>query len=168
MAFTIRRATKEDAGAILGLVRELAHYERSLHEVVATEEDYLRDGFGADPRFHVLLACDAATREAIGFAFYFFGYSTWEGRGYLHLEDLFVKERRRKEGIGLALMRALAAEAKGADCTRFVWNVLDWNQPSIEFYERLGAKILGEWRVVRADKKVIAELAGAATVTSRA
>ena len=147
MSVSIRAARPEDAPLILELVRELAEYERAAHEVVARAEDFVRDGFGERPLFHVLLAERGG--RAIGFAFYFFAYSTWEGRGVLRLEDLFVEPEERGGGVGLALMRALAEEAKRAHCTRFEWQVLDWNAPAIAFYEKLGATILPEWRVVR-------------------
>jgi GNAT superfamily N-acetyltransferase len=174
----IRKATAADAGTILALVRALATYEREPDAVVATEEDYLRDGFGPEPAFHVLLAEDAAPAEpaspagtaspaapvaptAIGFAFWFFTYSTWTGTRCLHLEDLFVRPEHRGRGAGLALMKALAREAVRANCKRFVWNVLDWNEPAIRFYERLGAKVLPDWRSVRLEAQPLAALAEA-------
>lgn len=125
--------------------------------MVATEEDLLRDGFGPSPAFEVLLAEDAG--EPIGFAFYFFSYSTWRGRRCLHLEDLFVRPEHRGKGAGLALMRALARLAVDAGCPRFSWQVLDWNEPSIAFYEKLGAKVLREWLTVRLEGNALMTLA---------
>lgn len=164
MSFAIRPARPEDAPRILELVRELAEYERAAHEVAARAEDFVRDGFGERPLFHVLLAERGG--RTIGFALYFFAYSTWEGRGVLRLEDLFVEPAERGGGVGLALMRALAEEAKHAHCTRFEWQVLDWNAPAIAFYEKLGAKILPEWRVVRVTGEALDRLGGAPTHTA--
>ncbi|MBS2018482.1 MAG: GNAT family N-acetyltransferase [Deltaproteobacteria bacterium] len=163
----IRKATAADVPRILTLIKELAEYEREPHQVIATEEDLLRDGFPAEPgrapAFHVLLVHDGDTATApVGFALYFYSYSTWNGRRCLFLEDLFVEPSHRGKGAGLALMRALAREAVDARCMRFVWNVLDWNQPSIDFYERLGAKVLREWLTVRLEGDALATLASAA------
>lgn len=153
----IRPATRTDAGTILRLIRDLATYEREPDAVLATEEDILRDGFGKEPTFRVLLAeIDGAV---VGFALYFFVWSTWRGRKCLHLEDLFVEPAHRGKGAGLTLMRALAKEAVDANCARFVWQVLGWNKPSIAFYERLGAKVLDDWWAVRIDGDALAALA---------
>lgn len=154
----IRKATPSDVPGVLALVKELAAYEREPDAVVATEADFLRDGFGEAPAFHVLVAEDAVG-EVIGFAFYFFSYSTWVGRRCLYLEDLFVQPAHRGKGAGIALMRALAKEAVAKECRRFVWQVLDWNAPAIAFYERLGAKVLREWLTVRLEGDALAELA---------
>lgn len=163
----IRKASREDVPAILSLIRDLAVYEREPDAVVATEADLLRDGFDTDaPPFRVLMATwqegDAAPIP-IGFAFWFFSYSTWRGRRCLYLEDLFVKPEHRGRGAGLGLMRALAREALEQDCPRFVWQVLDWNEPSIAFYEKLGAKVLREWLTVRIEGEALQRLAGAIT-----
>jgi GNAT superfamily N-acetyltransferase len=154
----IRKATREDVPAVLALVKQLATYEREPAAVVATEEDLVRDGFGASPAFHVLVAEDDA--RVIGFAFYFFSYSTWVGRRCLYLEDLFVEPADRGKGAGIALMRELAKEAVAAGCRRFVWQVLDWNEPAIAFYERLGARVTREWLSVRLEGEALARLAG--------
>jgi GNAT superfamily N-acetyltransferase len=146
--------------ALLGLVRELAIYERAEHEVHATTEDFVRDGFGHAPAFSTLVACDEAG-TMVGFALYFFGYSTWEGRRVLCLEDLFVKSEHRGRGVGRRLMGALASCAQQAHCTRFEWRVLDWNAPAIGFYESLGAELLREWRVVRIQGQALSALANA-------
>jgi GNAT superfamily N-acetyltransferase len=153
----IRKATAADVPEILALIRELAVYEREPDAVTATEADLLRDGFGADPAFRVLLA--EWNGETVGFAFYFFSYSTWLGRRTLYLEDLFVRPAMRGRGAGMALMRALAREAIDAGCKRFVWEVLDWNAPALAFYEKLGAKVLREWLNVRLEGDALARLA---------
>jgi GNAT superfamily N-acetyltransferase len=154
---SLRRATKSDVPTILHFIRELATYERAPDAVVATEEDLLRDGFGATPYFHVLLA--EWEGAAVGFAFYFFQYSTWTGSPVLYLEDLYVMPSHRQRGIGLSLMRRLAQEAVRANCKRFQWAVLDWNAPAIRFYESLGARMLPDWRTVRLDGDALASLA---------
>ncbi len=124
--------------------------------MVATEEDFLRDGFGTQPAFEVLIAEDGgASSSPIGFAFYFFSYSTWVGRKCLYLEDLFVKPEARGQGAGVALMKALAKVAIEAECRRFVWAVLDWNEPAIGFYERLGGKVMKEWLTVRLEGEAL-------------
>jgi GNAT superfamily N-acetyltransferase len=153
----IRAAAAADVPLILRLIRELAAYEREPDAVVATEADLLRDGFGPTPRFEVLIA--EHDGEPAGFAFYFFAYSTWRGRPALYLEDLFVPPEHRKKGIGLALMRRLARIAVDARCARFVWEVLDWNQPAIRFYESLGAEVLRSWLNVRVEGEALARLA---------
>jgi GNAT superfamily N-acetyltransferase len=153
----IRKATAADVPLILALVRELAAYEREAEAVVATEADLLRDGFGDAPRFHVVVAEDDG--EPAGFAFYFFSYSTWRGRPVLYLEDLFVRPAHRKKGIGMALMRRLARIAVDLGCPRFVWEVLDWNEPALRFYESLGAEVLHTWLNVRLEGDALARLA---------
>ena len=153
----IRKATRADVPAVLALVKELAAYEREPDAVIVTEADFLRDGFGENPAFHVLVAVEGS--EVIGFAFYFFSYSTWVGRRCLYLEDLFVQPAHRGHGAGVALMAALAKEAIAHECRRFVWQVLDWNEPAVAFYERLGAKVLREWLTVRLEGDALASLA---------
>jgi GNAT superfamily N-acetyltransferase len=153
----IRKATRQDVPRIFELVRALAEYEREPDAVVATEEDFVRDGFGEHPAFHVHLACDDGV--VVGFALWFFTWSTWRGQKCLHLEDLFVEPTHRKKGAGLALMRALAEEAVARNCARFIWQVLDWNEPSIAFYEKLGAEVKREWIAVRLDGAALAALA---------
>ena len=152
-----RKATREDVPAILDLVKELATYEKEPDAVIATEADFLRDGFGDKPAFEVLLAQQGA--EVIGFGLYFFSYSTWVGRKCLYLEDLFVKPSHRGRGAGIGLMKALAKVAVEADCRRFVWAVLDWNEPAIAFYETLGARVMREWLTVRIEGEALTNLA---------
>jgi GNAT superfamily N-acetyltransferase len=143
----IRKADAADVPTILSLIRELAAYEREPEAVVATEESLTRDGFGKAPRFHVLLA--SWDGETVGFAFYFFAYSTWRGSPVLYLEDVFVRPEHRRKGIGVALMRRLAALALEGGCERFAWQVLDWNTPALDFYKTLGARALPEWVTMR-------------------
>ena len=145
--FRIRAATPEDCGEIVALIRELALYERDPDAAVVTEADLLRDGFGAAPYFQCLMVeCEGAVAA---FALYFFQYSTWEGRPSLYLEDLFVRERFRKLGIGKALFARLAQIAVERQCTRFQWECLDWNEPALAFYRRTGARVLPEWLNLR-------------------
>lgn len=153
----IRAAEAADVPLILHFIRELAAYERDPDPVVATEADLLRDGFGPSPRFQALIA--EHDGEPAGFAFYFFTYSTWRGRPALYLEDLFVPLALRKKGIGLALMRRLARIAVDAACARFVWQVLDWNEPAIGFYRALGAEILPQWQNVRMEGEALTRFA---------
>ena len=154
----LRPATRDDVPLILSLIRELATYERDLDAVVATEEDLLRDGFGERPLFRATIAEWSGT--AVGFAFWFFAYSTWRGQPTLYLEDLFVRPDARGRGIGKEMMRYLARTALDTGCGRFVWQVLDWNEPSIRFYESLGGKIVKEWLTVRLDGEELRALAG--------
>jgi GNAT superfamily N-acetyltransferase len=153
----VRRATTADIPTLHALVRDLAAYEREPDAVVATEADMLREGFGPSPSFHALVA--EHEHEPIGFALYFFTYSTWRGRRCLYLEDLFVRPEHRGRGAGIALMRHLAREAVDQACARFCWQVLDWNEPSIAFYERLGARIERQWLSVRIDGDALVRLA---------
>ncbi len=142
--FTIRPATAGDTGLILHFVRELAEYEKALHEVVATEADIERTLFGDDARGADAVICLQAG-EPVGFALYFFNYSTWRGRYGLFLEDLYVTPEYRGTGAGKALLKHLAQLAVARDCARFEWNVLDWNEPAIRFYESIGARAQSEW-----------------------
>jgi len=157
-ALTIRNATAADVSLILEFIRGLAEYERAPEEAVATEEDLLRDGFGLAPRFRVVIA--EWQGQPAGFAFFFFNYSTWKGRPGLHLEDLFVRPEFRGKGIGKAFLVHLAKIALEENCSRFEWQVLDWNTPAIEFYESLGAKLLKEWQTMRVDGEAMKRLAG--------
>jgi GNAT superfamily N-acetyltransferase len=160
----IRPAEATDVPVILRLIHGLAEYERAPEAVTATEADLLRDGFGERPMFYVVLAeWDGAP---VGFAFYFFNYSTWQGRPGLYLEDLFVDPAYRGWGIGKALLVHLARIAVTRGCGRYQWQVLDWNEPAIRFYEAMGAQILREWLTVRITDDGLARLA-ASEVTVR-
>ncbi len=159
---TLRPATRADVPLVLSLIRELATSEREPDAVIASEEALLRDGFGPSPLFHVTIA--EWSDEPVGFAFWFLVYSTWRGRPTLHLEDLFVRPWARGRGVGKAFMQHLARVAVERGCGRFVWQVLDWNAPSIAFYEGLGARVLREWLTCRLDGEALEALAaGAAT-----
>ena len=149
MMLTLRRAHCDDVPTILKLIRGLAEYEREPQAAVATAEDLIRDGFSNEraPKFHVILA--EWDGVPCGFAFYFFNYSTWAGRPGLYLEDLFVQPEFRGHGIGKALLAQLAVIAREENCYGMKWNVLDWNQPAIDFYDSLGAELQREWLNVR-------------------
>jgi GNAT superfamily N-acetyltransferase len=155
---TIRPATAGDVPLILSFIRELAEYERAPEAAVAMPEDLLRDGFGANPKFRVVLA--EWEGQPAGFALFFYNYSTWQGRPGLYLEDLFVRPAFRGRGIGKALLIHLAQIALRENCGRFVWAVLDWNQPSIDFYQSLGAKVMKEWLTMRVEGEALERLAG--------
>jgi GNAT superfamily N-acetyltransferase len=152
----LRPGTAADVPLVLSLIRELAAYERAPDAVEATEADLLRDGFGAVPLFRTLLA--EWDGVPVGFAFYFLAYSTWRGRPTLYLEDLFVRSPARGKGVGRALMHALAREAVRLGCLRFVWQVLDWNAPSLAFYESLGAEVVREWLTCRLEGEALLAL----------
>src|ERR1700681_1715655 len=159
---SLRPATRADLPLIVQLVRELATYERAPDSVVATEADFLRDGFGHSPRFHVLLG--EWNGEPAGFALYFYNWSTWLGRPGLYLEDLFVRPSVRGKGYGRALLERLAQIAQERGCGRMEWAVLDWNDPAIQFYKKLGAEPMTEWTVFRLTQEGIAKLAGSETM----
>ena len=154
---TIRPATPADVPLILAFIRELAEYEREPQAAVATSADLLRDGFGPEPKFRVDIA--EWSGEPAGFAFYFWNYSTWQGKPGLNLEDLFVRPRFRGKGIGKALLVHLARVAIKNNCGRLVWQVLDWNTSAVEFYESLGAETLKEWLTMRVTGDALVRLA---------
>ncbi len=153
----LRPATPEDAPLILQFIRELAEYERDPKAAVATEADILRHAFSEHPLIHVVLA-EWEGRPA-GFALYFFNFSTWQGKPGLYLEDLFVRPALRGFGIGKALLKHLARIAVERGCTRYVWQVLDWNEPSIKFYEAMGARQMKNWITCRVDGEALARMA---------
>ena len=154
----IRFATAADVSTILAFIRALARYEKLEGEVVADEAGLLATLFGPRPAAEVLLAELAGT--AVGFALFFTSYSTFLARPGLYLEDLFVDPAARGQGIGLALMSALARIAVERDHGRFEWSVLDWNTPALEFYRALGAQPQGDWTVHRIVGAPLAQLAG--------
>jgi GNAT superfamily N-acetyltransferase len=158
--FTIRAATAADVQAILELIRALATYERAPNEVTATEQGLTEVLFGQKPAAEVLLAFENET--AVGFAVFFHNFSTWLGQPGLYLEDLFVRPGHRGKGYGRALLIDLAKIARERGCGRMEWAVLDWNEPAIEFYRKLGAKPMDEWTVFRLARDGIAKLADAA------
>jgi GNAT superfamily N-acetyltransferase len=140
---TIRTATIADAALLRRLIWELADYEKEPDQVKTTEADIARDGFGANPKFHALIA--EWHGQPACFALFFSYYSTWQGAG-LYLEDLFVREDFRGNGIGKALLAAVARAAERENRIFIRWEVLTWNQPAIEFYRTMGAEFLDEWR----------------------
>ncbi len=156
---TLRPAVPKDVPAILGFIRELAEYEREPDAVVATEADLLRDGWGETPRFKALMA--EWDGEVVGFALYFWSYSTWVGHHGIRLEDLYVTPTMRGRGIGKALLARLARIAVDEGCSRLEWDVLEWNTPAIAVYERVGANVQTEWRIMRVAGEKLKALAEA-------
>jgi GNAT superfamily N-acetyltransferase len=155
--FRIRDATAADIPIILELIRDLATYERAPNDVVATESGLHEVLFGTEPAAKVVIAFEDS--EPVGFAVYFFNFSTWLGRPGLYLEDLFVKPEMRGRGYGRALLVYLAKIARDHNCGRMEWAVLTWNEPAIQFYNKLGAGSLDDWRVFRLTSDGIATLA---------
>ena len=153
----IRRAEPNDVGIILKFIQALASYEHLSGEAVATEQDLLRDGFGAEPKFRCVIA--EWDQAPAGFALFFYNYSTFRGRPGIYLEDLFVDPQFRGKGIGKALLLHLAQIAVRENCGRYVWQVLDWNTPSIEFYKSLGAKLMSEWLNMRVEDAALESMA---------
>ncbi len=155
----IRPATAADTALILQLIRELAEYEKLLHEVVATEEILHQTLFGDQPKAYTIILEENG--QAAGFALYFYNFSTFLGRPGIYLEDLYVRPAFRGKGYGKALLQWLAAKALDEGCGRLEWWVLDWNAPSIAFYESLGAEAMDEWTVYRLSGDALTSLAGA-------
>ena len=153
----IRSGTLEDVPVILQLIRDLATYERAPNEVLATEEQLTEVLFGPRPAAEVRLAFEDGT--PVGFAVFFHNFSTWLGRPGLYLEDLFVKPEHRGKGYGRALLVDLARIARDRGCGRMEWAVLNWNEPAIQFYDKLGAKPLDEWIIYRLKDEGIGSLA---------
>ena len=147
MTFTIRLATEDDVSTILQFIIALAKYEQLEHEVVATEDLLKETLFGSEPQAETLLAFENDT--AVGFALFFSNYSTFLGRGGIHLEDLFVLEEFRGRGYGKALLDKMQDIAKERHAGRLEWNVLDWNTPAIDFYKSMGAKPISGWTTYR-------------------
>ena len=145
--YIIRSAERDDVPEIIVLIKELANYERLLDEVVATEELLEETLFGENSNVEILLAYDE--NEVLGFALYFYTYSTFLGRPGIYLEDLFVREFARGKGIGEALLRRIARRALEMGGGRLEWSVLDWNEPAISFYKKMGAAPLEEWTTYR-------------------
>lgn len=143
MTTKVRPADPADAALIYGFIRDLAEYERLLHEVDATEAGIAKALFSPNPR----IFCDIAEVDGapVGFALWFYSFSTFRGRCGLYLEDLYVRPRARGAGAGKALLRTLARRCLDEDLARLEWSVLDWNQPAIAFYDRLGATSKSEW-----------------------
>lgn len=153
----IEEATAGDVPLILRFIRELAEYEKLLHGVTATEESLRESLFGPNPSAEVLLTYD--DEEPIGFAIYFFNYSSFVNRRGLYLEDLFVRPEARGKGAGRQLLSRLARIAIERGCCRLEWAVLDWNEPAIGFYKRLGAHAMDDWTVFRLSGEALENLA---------
>ena len=159
----IRPATPDDIPTILTFIRELAEFEREPNAVTTTEADLLRDGWGTPARFTALIA--EYSGAPAGFALYFTTYSTWRGHHGIRLEDLYVTPALRDHGIGKALLARLARIAVDQGCPRLEWDVLDWNENAIAIYQRVGARILTEWRIMRLADEPLALLAATDTVS---
>ena len=155
--FTIRPAKPSDCAEILRLIGELAVYEKLEHMAVGTEQALREQLFGPRPAAETLIAERGG--RAVGFALYFTTFSTFLCKPGLYLEDIFVEPPHRGAGIGKALLRRLAALARERDCGRLEWRVLDWNEPSIRFYESLGATVMKEWLLVRMTEGEFSRLA---------
>ncbi len=153
----IRFATPADVPIITQLVHELAHYERSAEQVVTTDEEIALALFGDQP--HVYCHVAEVDGEVVGFALWFLNFSTWLGTPGIYLEDLYVREQARGAGVGTALMKELARLCIERGYSRFQWWVLDWNQPSIEFYRSLGAVAMEEWTVFRLSDEALLNFA---------
>ena len=151
-------ATESDVPQILELIKGLAEYERLSHAVEATEDRLRRTLFGERPAGEVWLAF--VDGECAGFALFFTNYSTFLAKPGLYLEDVFVKPHLRRKGIGLALLKKLAAIARERDYGRMEWSVLDWNEPAINFYKKLGAVPLDEWTMFRLTGEALGNFAG--------
>jgi len=149
MSLTIRPAVRTDAAQMLAFITELADYERARHEVIASVADIERSLFDEGSTVHSLI-CER-DGQAIGFAVYFYSYSTWLGRNGIYLEDLYVTPEQRGDGAGRTLLRHIAREAVANGCGRLEWSVLDWNEPAIGFYQSLGAEAQAEWVKYRLD-----------------
>lgn len=159
MSVVVREARPNDAALIFGFIRDLAEYEKLLDEVTATPEGIARDLFGDNPR----VFCDIAEidGEPVGLAVWFYNYSTFKGRHGIYLEDLFVRPQARGKGAGKALLARLAKRCIDEGLPRLDWAVLDWNAPSIAFYDSLGAEALDDWIIRRLDGDALRGLAAA-------
>ncbi|WP_108424036.1 GNAT family N-acetyltransferase [Flagellimonas amoyensis] len=152
MEYTIRDAKPDDMAQVFALVQELAHFEKEPDAVEITKEDLVKDGFGETKLFHCFVA---ETNEGIaGIALVYPRYSTWKGPA-IHLEDLIVSKKMRGSGLGTALLDEVVRYGHGLGVKRICWEVLDWNEPAIEFYEKKGANVLRDWDVVQLDENGI-------------
>ena len=155
--FTLRKATIEDCPLILSFIRELAEYEKLLHEVVASVETLEETLFGELAYAHCVIGEYQGT--AVGYALFFYNFSTFTGRPGIYLEDLYVQPHMRGKGFGKCLLAYLARLAVDKDCTRVEWSVLDWNEPAIQFYRSIGAAPMDEWTVQRLDGEALTNFA---------
>ncbi len=152
MDFSIRNAVKEDMGAVLALIQELAEFEKDPKAVEVTQEDLINDGFGENKLFHCFVAENNG--DIVGIALVYPRYSTWKGP-VVHLEDLIVTEKMRGSGLGSALLDEVVKYGHSLGVRRISWEVLDWNEPAIAFYEKKGAKVLRDWDVAQLNEKGI-------------
>jgi len=157
MDYLIRNGEKKDSAAILGLITELAIYEKEPDAVKTSLADIHRDGFGEN-NFFKTIVCELDDK-LIGFALYFFTWSTWEGRPSLYLEDLFVLPEYRGKGMGFGLLKRLAKISLDNSCKRMDWSVLDWNKPAIDFYDSIGAKHKKDWFIYRLEGDALVKFA---------
>ena len=157
MGRTLRSARPDDVTAIHALMRELAEYEKLTHLFVATPDDVRDALFGPHPAAECLVAERAA--GIVGYALFFHNYSTFLGRRGLYLEDLYVQPSQRGLGLGKALLQQIAGVARERGCARFEWTVLDWNAPSIAFYQSIGAQLKNKWTICRVSGAALAKLA---------
>lgn len=142
MSVTIRKGERQDIPSVYKLVKELAEFEKAPHEVVNTVDQMKEDGFG-DRRFFEFYVAESKG-DIVGLALYFFSYSTWKGKS-LYVDDLIVNESHRGKGIGTLLFNKIFEIAESESCGKVHWQVLDWNEPAIKYYEKLGAAFDGEW-----------------------
>ena len=154
---SIRQAVAKDAAIILNFIRELAIYEKAEHEVLATEKTISDTIFANDSHINALI-CEQ-DGQAIGIAIYFFNYSTWLAKSGLYLEDLYVAQEHRGKGAGKLLLKKMAQIALEKDCGRFEWSCLDWNKPSRDFYQSIGAKSQDEWGGYRMSGQTLIDFA---------
>ena len=159
MTLIIRPATRADLPLIAQFIRDLAEYEKLVHEVRFDEATLAGHLFGSRPMAEVVIG--EVGGEPQGFALFFHNFSTFEGRPGLYLEDLFVRPAARGSGLGRALLAHLAVQAVERGCARLEWSVLDWNAPAIGFYEKLGARAMSDWTIMRVDGEALADLGDA-------
>ncbi|WP_428741831.1 N-acetyltransferase family protein [Tenacibaculum sp.] len=152
MNFTIRNAIKQDMPQVLNLIHELAIFEKEDDAVEVTVSDLEQDGFGENPAFHCFVA--EVNNKIEGMALVYFRYSTWKGKA-LHLEDLIVSEAMRGSGIGTKLLDEVVKYGHSLGVKRINWEVLDWNEPAIVFYEKNGANVMRDWNVVHLNEQAI-------------
>ena len=165
MSLSVRAATASDVPLILEMIRELAEYERLLHEVEGTEE-LLHEGlFGAKPHAEALIGC--VDDEPAGFALFFPSFSTFLTKPGIYLEDLYVRPQLRGRGLGKKLLLAVAGIAAERGCGRYEWSVLDWNEPSIKFYEALGAVMHADWRRMRVEGEALERMGAVCSAEGR-
>jgi GNAT superfamily N-acetyltransferase len=164
-SFQIRPATKADVPVIHSFVKKLADYERLSHEVTATEKTLRETLFGR--RSTAEVAIGYFKRQPVGFVIFFHNYSTFLGLPGIYIEDLFVDEAFRRQGFGNALLRYVAGAARDRQCGRLEWSVLDWNEPAVKFYKKLGAVPMNEWTVFRLTGESLTRLASSKAESKR-